>query len=219
MPADSSLLSIFLFSFAVGFGAVITPGPVSTAIVSQAPLRGWLVGPLIATGHSFLEFIIVALLALGLGAGLAQPGVQTIIAVAGGILLLFMGFSMIRDALTGKISLPGPQENQLPMSTGRMIGLGVVATITNPFWYAWWVTVAPGYLAQVQAPGAAAVAAFFLGHISADYAWDTFLSAVVGGGKKWISGKVYRGIILACALFFVYLGVQFIIRGFAVNGF
>lgn len=213
MPADSSLFSIFIFSFAVGFGAVISPGPVSTAIVSQAPKRGWLVGPLIATGHSFMEFIIVALLALGLGAGLANPTVHTFIAIAGGLLLLFMGFSMIRDTLKGKISLPGPQENQLAMSTGRMVGLGVIATITNPFWYAWWVTVAPGYLAQVQAPGAAAVAAFYLGHISADFAWDTFLSAVVGGGRRWISGKVYKGIVFICAIFFIYLGIQFLLQG------
>ena len=62
---------VFVFSFLLALGAVISPGPVSTAIVSQAPRRGWQVGPLLATGHSLMELLIVLLVTVGLGAGLA----------------------------------------------------------------------------------------------------------------------------------------------------
>ena len=37
----TSLAAIFVFSFVVGMGAVVSPGPVSTAIVSQSASRGW----------------------------------------------------------------------------------------------------------------------------------------------------------------------------------
>ncbi len=50
---------LFVFSFVVGFGAVVTPGPVSTAIVSESARRGFIVGPLVATGHSLSELIMV----------------------------------------------------------------------------------------------------------------------------------------------------------------
>ncbi|MBN1147422.1 MAG: LysE family transporter [Anaerolineales bacterium] len=213
MLLASSLFSIFLFSFVVGFGAVISPGPVSTAIVSQAPRQGWLVGPLVASGHAVLELLIVVLIAVGLGAGLASPGIQTLIALLGGALLIWMGASMAWGAWRRKIRLPGPQDDLENMSRSRLVGLGMLATVSNPFWYAWWMTVAAGYLAQAGASGPAAVGAFYLGHVSADYTWDTLLSSMVAGGRRWMNDAVYRAILLACGAFFIYLGCVFLAQG------
>ena len=213
MLPTSSLIAVFLFSFFLGLGAVVSPGPVSTAIVSQAPRRGWPVGPLVATGHSILELLLVALIVFGLGAGLAQPGVQTAIAISGGVLLIWMGASMAWNTWQGKLHLPAVGETLEPMTSGQLVGLGMLATITNPFWYAWWVTVAAGYLAQAQSFSISTVSAFYLGHISADYAWDTVLSAVVGGGRRWMTDTVYKVLMLACSGFFIYLGVVFLIQG------
>jgi threonine/homoserine/homoserine lactone efflux protein len=213
MLLTSSLLSVFVFSFVVGFGAVVSPGPVTTAIVSQTPRRGWLAGPLVASGHVLLELVIVILIAIGLGSGLAKSGVQIVIAILGGVLLLWMGGGMIWSVWQGKVRLPKEDEGVETMSRARLVGLGMLATIGNPFWYAWWVTVGAGYLAQVQAFSAAAIGAFYLGHISADYAWDTALSTVVAGGRRWITDGLYRGIIVFCGAFFIYLGVVFLIHG------
>lgn len=216
MVLTSSLLSVFMFSFLIGIGAVVTPGPVSTAIVSQAPRRGWLVGPLLATGHSVIELGILILIAIGLGAGLAHAGVQTAIAILGGLLLVWMGISMGINIFQGKTHLPGLNEKIAPMTYGQIVGLGMVATVSNPFWYAWWVTVVPGYLARVQNFGLAAVAAFFLGHIMADFLWDTFLSSVIGKGRKWMTDRLYQGLILFCSGFFIYLGIAYILQGFHI---
>jgi threonine/homoserine/homoserine lactone efflux protein len=124
-----------------------------------------------------------------------------------------MGGGMLNGIRKGKISLPGVDVDAEEISPQRLIVLGTVTTLSNPFWYAWWVTVAAGYLAEAQALGVASIAAFFLGHISADYAWDTLLSTVIGGGKNWISDPVYKGIILVCGIFFIYLGGMFMIQG------
>lgn len=215
MLPTTSLLAVFIFSFVVGFGAVISPGPISTTIVSQAPGRGWPVGPLVAAGHSLLELLIVVLIVLGLGAGLAHPPIQTIIAFLGGSLLAWMGGTLVWNTWKGKIHLPGKDGPQAPLSNGRLVSLGMAATVSNPFWYAWWVTVAAGYLAQAQALGVGAVGAFYLGHISADFTWDTVLSAVVGGGRRWMTDTVYRAILLACGVFFLYLGWVFLSQGIA----
>ena len=85
--------------------------------------------------------------------------------------------------------------------------------MSYPFWYAWWTTVAAGYLVQAQALGLAAVAMFYLGHISADYAWDTILSGIVGTGRRWPNDRVYRGIIVLCGGFLIYLGGVFLAAG------
>jgi hypothetical protein len=78
------------------------------------------------------------------------------------------------------------------------------------------VTVAAGYLAQAQAVSVAAVLAFYTGHITADFAWDTVLSAVVGGGSRWMTDGVYRILIFACGAFFLYLGWNFLSQGITI---
>ena len=162
-----------------------------------------------------MEFLLVVLLTLGLGAGLASHGVQTGIAFLGGILLLWMGMTILWQLVRGKVHLPHAQDQSKPLSNGQFVGIGIFATLSNPFWYAWWVTVGAGYLSGYlsKAEGAALVIAFFLGHITADYVWDTLLSAVVGGGRRWMTDAVYRTLLLACGVFFVYLGGTFLYHG------
>ncbi|MBW8011443.1 MAG: hypothetical protein FVQ83_09415 [Chloroflexi bacterium] len=210
----TSLVEIFIFSFLFAIGAVVSPGPVSTAIVSQSARHGWLVGPLVATGHSILELVIVVLIAFGLTAGMAEPAIQIFIAFVGGLLLIWMGGMMMLGIWRGEIRVPGVSADTESMTNRQIVILGMVTTISNPFWYAWWVTSAAVVLAQAQAAGYPSVAAFYVGHISADYAWDTVLSAIVGGGKRWITDNIYRGIIGASGLFFVYVGVNFLLQSF-----
>ncbi len=209
----TSIFAIFTFSFLVALGAVASPGPVSTAIVSQSPRQGWRAGPLVATGHAFMELSLVLLIVFGLGPALAHSATQTLIALVGGALLLFMGGMLVADTLRGKIRLPQAEEGTKAMNPRQLVGVGIVATISNPFWYAWWVTVGAGYLAMAKAINAAAIAAFFLGHISADFAWDALLSTVIGGGRRWMNDRLYQGLILFCGGFFLYLGGSFLWQG------
>ena len=207
-----SLPLLFAFSFVVGFGAVVTPGPVSAAIVTESARRGFLVGPLVATGHCLVEFGMVMLLALGLASGLNTPLVTAAVAVLGGGLLVWMGASMAWGAYRGRIRLPQPGAAVKLLSNWQLLGIGVGATLVNPFWYAWWVTVGATYMAfpAVRAFGLSGLLAFYFGHIAGDYLWDCILSGVVGGGRRWISQPVYKWLIIACGAYLVYLGGVFI---------
>ena len=210
---------LFAFSFVVGFGAVVTPGPVSTAIVSESARRGFIVGPLVATGHVALEFMMVMLLALGLAAGLNTPTVITVIALLGGALLLWMGGSMVWGAVKGKLVLPRPGAEVKLLNNWQLLALGVGATLVNPFWYAWWVTVGTTYMAfpQVQALGLTGLLVFYFGHIAGDYLWDCILSGVVGRGRKWITDAAYKWMIVTCGTYLIYLGFVFGASPFAAR--
>ncbi len=74
------------------------------------------------------------------------------------------------------------------------------------------MTVGATYLAypQVQAFGLAGLLVFYFGHITGDYVWDCILSGVVGGGRKWLTDRLYKWIIAACGGYLVYLGGVFI---------
>ena len=209
----TTITGVILFSFAVGFGAVISPGPVSTAIVTQAPRHGWRTGPLVSVGHSLMEFILVVLITLGLGSILAHTPIQTAIALLGGLLLAWMGAGMLWNSLRGRARLPVESHNARGLSSGQLFWIGILATISNPFWYAWWVTVAAGYLAQAQQASLAIVSAFYIGHISADFAWNTALSTFIGGGRKWINDRIYQAILGISGAFLIYLAAIFLIQG------
>lgn len=212
MPT-SSLLTVFVFAFAISIGAVVSPGPVSAAIVTEAPRRGWRAGPLIATGHIMLELILIILIALGLSTVLANTNIQQLIALAGSVLLLYMGFSYIWSVLKGTISLPDANSRLRSGSSRSLIGLGVITTISNPFWYAWWATIVPGYLGDSRILGLGTIATFYLGHITADYLWDTFLSATISAGGRWLTEARYKLLILITGGFMIYLGVVFAQQG------
>jgi threonine/homoserine/homoserine lactone efflux protein len=202
---------LFAFSFVVGFGAVVTPGPISTAIVSESTRRGFIVGPLVATGHVALEFLMVVLLALGVSAGLRTPLIIAVVSLLGGAVLAWMGGGMVWGAVKGRLTLPKPGAGVKLLSNRQLLGLGVAATLVNPFWYGWWLTVGATYLAfpQVRVLGLAGLSAFYFGHIAGDYLWDSILSGVVGGGRRWITDGVYKWLIVACGAYLVYVGVTF----------
>lgn len=141
MPTDS-LAAVFAFSFVAGFGAVISPGPVSTAIVSESPRHGWMVGPLVATGHSILELLIVVLLGIGLAAGMARSGIFAVISIVGGLLLIWIGASYLWGVYKGRIHLPYPGLQTESMNYWQLVGLGMIATISNPL----------GFVTQFHSP-------------------------------------------------------------------
>jgi len=208
--STESLASVFVFSFILAIAAVISPGPVTATILSESPRQGWRVGPLIATGHSSLEFLMVVLIAFGLATVLNAPVASTVVGLLGGLTLFVLGGGYIYAAARGSIRLPDAEEASKPRSYSALFGLGVATTLANPFWYVWWVTVAAGFLAQAQAIGVATLAAFYLGHISADFAWDTFLSASASAGRRILTDRRYRALILVTGGFMIYFGVVFI---------
>ncbi len=208
--STESLASVFVFSFILAIAAVISPGPVTATILSESPRQGWRVGPLIATGHSSLEFLMVVLIAFGLATVLNAPVASTVVGLLGGLTLFVLGGGYIYAAARGSIRLPDPEDASKPRSYSALFGLGVATTLANPFWYVWWVTVAAGFLAQAQAIGIATLATFYFGHISADFAWDTFLSASASAGRRILTDRRYRALILVTGGFMIYFGVVFI---------
>src|SRR4030067_1678317 len=132
--SQSSLLAIFSFAFAVSIGAVLSPGPVSAAIVTETPRKGWQAGPLIATGHILLELIFISLIGIGLSKGFAQSGILRYIAFGGSFLLFYMGGGYWVMVLRGKAKLPEPSLVEGSFQNSSLVFLGMLTTISNPFW-------------------------------------------------------------------------------------
>ncbi len=57
------------------------------------------------------------------------------------------------------------------------------------------------------------MAGFYLGHVSADFLWNTTLSTILGSGKKLFNNRTYAMLIGACSLFLLYLAIRFLMTG------
>ena len=59
----------------------------------------------------------------------------------------------------------------------------------------------------------AGISAFYIGHISADFACYCAIAGALVLGKQLLSDRVYMWLIIVCGLFLVYLGVYFFYTG------
>jgi threonine/homoserine/homoserine lactone efflux protein len=92
---------------------------------------------------------------------------------------------------------------------------GVLVSLSNPYWTLWWATVGLGYIVLSLKQGTAGLVSFFSGHILSDLAWYSLVAGAVAGGRRFLTPAVYRGILVCCGAFLIFLGGSFIYMGAA----
>ncbi|MGE5416572.1 MAG: LysE family transporter, partial [Acidobacteriota bacterium] len=214
-------VELFNISFFLALSGALMPGPLLTVTIGEAAKRGFVAGPLLMIGHAILELVLVIALSAGLVAYLSVDLVSQIIAALGGAFLLYMGFGMIKDSLTGRVKLDISQPQDADNDTviikndkgWGLIASGALVSLSNPYWTIWWLTAGLSNITMALKSGMGGVAAFYTGHISADVVWYCLIAGAVAGGRRFISDKVYRGVIVVCGLFLVGLGFYFLYQG------
>lgn len=98
------------------------------------------------------------------------------------------------------------------VATGLAVS-GLAASVTNPFWLAWWATIGTAYIVEALEEGAIGVGAFYTAHIIADIGWLSLIAIVLAGGRRLMSRAAYRGILGACGLILLALGAWFVSSG------
>jgi len=132
-------------------------------------------------------------------------------------MLLWMGIDMIRNS--GDLSLNGQMAEGHEKARLSPVLVGMLASLSNPYWTLWWATIGLGYLVAAMEYGVRGIAAFFLGHIAADYAWYALVSLGISRGKKFLKDRTYQLMIRCCGLFLVGFAVWFLFsaRGYLVK--
>jgi threonine/homoserine/homoserine lactone efflux protein len=197
----------------IGFSGAMMPGPVTTLVVTETARRGFIAGPLITIGHVTLELAMVIALFFGLDGLLKQSVVAGAIGLLGGLFLLWMGFGIARSAWRGGVSLNLNQRAQVEAGSRNPIVGGVLTTLSNPYWLLWWATVGSAYLLTFRAFGFPGIVAFYIGHTLADWVWNNVVAFIVATGRRAMSDRVYRGILIICGVFLVALSFYFVKSG------
>lgn len=206
MTEAAALLGIFSTSFVVGLSGAAAPGPLLAYTVARTMRQGVWVGPLVSLGHSVLELALVLALAFGLGALLQRQLVGGVVGVAGGLFLVWMGYSLLRMPVSQSVATQ-------QQSGATPVVAAVAVTLSNPFWFLWWVTLGSAFLALSLAQGALGLASFYTGHITADFVWYGFVALLVSRGRSLLTQRWYWGLLRVCGIFLVGLGVWFVVWG------
>jgi threonine/homoserine/homoserine lactone efflux protein len=208
-----SLPALFAMAFITALSGAMAPGPFLTGAIAQSAKRGGHVGPLFVLGHAILELALLFLVLLGLDKLFSHHTLTAAISFAGGIVLVWMGIGTLRGLKKHDFSRETHPRGNTDL---HPILSGIVLSLSNPYWYIWWVTVATGYLVLAKAYGIRGIVVFFAGHISADFAWYSVVSYGVSAGAKFFSVKVLKGILVVCNLCLVLFGFYFLANGFHV---
>ncbi|MBW2147589.1 MAG: LysE family transporter [Deltaproteobacteria bacterium] len=203
------LAGIFFTSFLVALSGAMMPGPLTTVCISESARRGARTGPLLILGHGILELALACALFLGLAAYVRDDRVMGLVGIVGGVILIIMGAGMLRGAARLTLSAA-------PRTSGGMhpILAGAVVSLANPYWIIWWATIGLGYILISMKSGVQGIAAFLSGHILADASWYGLLALSVTMGRRFISDRIYRGVVVCCAVFLVGFGLYFGASGF-----
>jgi threonine/homoserine/homoserine lactone efflux protein len=205
---EFALLTIFCTSFVIALSGALMPGPLMTVTVTESSRRGAIVGPLMILGHSILELALVAGLLLGLAPFLAREDVFVFISLVGGVVLLWMGISMVRSLPNLSFEIEEQSEK-----SGNLIVAGIVLSAINPYWFIWWASIGLGYITQSFKFGLMGVIAFFLGHCLADLSFYSFISLAIARGSKLFSDSFYKKIIGGCGIFLTLCSCWFFYSG------
>jgi threonine/homoserine/homoserine lactone efflux protein len=230
-----ALVAIFATSFLVSLTGALSPGPLTTLAVREGVQRGFWAGPALAAGHGAIELALVVALALGLNRLLDEEWLTATIALVGGTFLLWLGAQIIRTAPRQELVIGERGDDQEPppqppgrgwlrpalaeegrLTAGAALGLatsGVAVSVANPFWILWWATVGTAYIATSLEEGAAGVGVFFGAHFLTDLGWLSVIALTLATGRRIMSRRAYRGVLVACGVFLLGLGGWFLASG------
>jgi len=196
-------------SFVIALSGALIPGPLLTITIGESAKRGAKAGPLLIVGHGILEGVLVILLLGGLSAVMTNVLFMLVSFFLGGAILLIMGVKMLRESASIDFDIFKEKESK----GGNIILLGIVGSLSNPYWAIWWATIGLGYLVSSIKVGVQGVIAFFVGHILADFAWYALVSVAISRGREIFPVKVYRRLVFCCGSFLILFGVWFLAEG------
>jgi len=199
------LAAVAFGSFVVALSGALMPGPVLAVTLAGSRRRGFWFGPLVVLGHAAVELPLVLLLYWGLGEALESDGIVIAIGGVGAVAMAWMAVGMFRQTR----HLDDPDAEQVGVMRLGAVGSGAVTSLLNPYWYLWWVTIGAVMVASAQAAGWLGLVVFFAGHISGDLGWYSLISFGVSRGRRYLQGRLYKGLLIGCALILLAMAALF----------
>ena len=201
------ILAFFGFIIVISLSGVLMPGPMTAATIARSYSDKW-AGAKVAIGHAFVEFPLLALIAIliSLGWNSLGTGDRTfiyVIGVIGGAYLIFFGMTMLRDE---SFISEKPDKSKLTRSA---FVLGITTTLFNPGFLLWWLIAGTLVVAIALEFGIIVLIIVAILHWSLDLAWGIILSFGIQKAKEIYASKIKNIIRYGCVALILFFGAYF----------
>ncbi len=195
-----------LLGFTIGLTGALVPGPMLFATIELSLKKGWIAGPEVFLGHMLVELVLSVLILFGF-ASFIGSGAISAISVIGGLALVVFGLLTAKGAKASASAGISPETSGLKLT--NPIVLGLITSVSNPYFWIWWLTAGSALLLRAYEPGLFISLAYLLGHWAADLSWFTAVSGSFSRGKALFSRRTHEMILYACGGFLVVFGFYF----------
>ena len=209
--------AIFAASFFIGLTGAITPGPLLAVTIIESARQGLKSVFYLIWGHALLEIIAILLLVFSLDWMQKQSQLIFLISIPGGLYLAWLAWKTYKTAPEAAHTFTISTKKTISVrewtSRKKLLSLGAIVTISNPYWGIWWVTAGANQINVALEAGLIGIASFWLGHILADFGWYGAVGLSLSQGRSLMSERTYTGLLRGAAALLGFLGVMFIILG------
>ena len=198
---SSTLIEFLTFGFLIGLTGAAVPGPMLFATIDASLKKGWIAGPEIVLGHALVEVVICALIVLGFT--IATDAVFRIVSISGGGALVVFGVMTLNSSKGATFDVDGS-------GAGGAVAAGALTSVSNPYFLIWWLTIGNAMVMDGLAISVAAAVLFVTGHWIADLVWFTLVSVSASRGKRAMSDRTYKRMLVGCGVFLICFGMYYL---------
>jgi threonine/homoserine/homoserine lactone efflux protein len=198
-------MSFLLFlseAILISLSGVLAPGPITAVTLSKGSKEPW-AGVQIAIGHGLVEFPLMALVFFGVGSFIESAYFKTVIGLAGGLFILWMGIGLLRDLRPSVVQ--SRDKDHSPILAGVFFSIG------NPYFLIWWATVGAALIMRSLAFGVTGFIAFGVGHWLCDLGWNSMLSYISFKGGQFFGRGFQRVVFALSGIFLLFIGSRMIV--------
>ncbi len=184
----------------ISLSGVMAPGVLSAVTINHG-MRNSRAGVSIAIGHGMVEVPLLILIYYGVGALMQISGFQVSIGVLGGVLMGWMGVTIIRSSGTVMA------QSNLGDSS---VWAGVMLSAGNPYFLIWWATVGSSLVIRSVEYGLVGALLFGICHWMCDLVWLGLLAFIAHRASTSFGGAFVRIISLVSGSFLLIIGFRFL---------
>ncbi|MDO5503327.1 MAG: LysE family transporter [Actinomycetia bacterium] len=200
-------MDLLLLGLALGAGAGISPGPLLVLVITSALRGGWAAGVLASFAPVVSDAIVIAgvLLVLGRLPGWALP----VLAVAGGVYLIWAGVQTARDARGATLVVSAAEQRR---ARARALWQAGLVNLLSPHPWLFWATVLGPLTVEAWRETHTGAAWLVLGFYVTLVGAKAAVAVVVAGGRRWLTDVVYRRLLVGAGVLLAGIGVLVIVQ-------
>jgi len=216
--AISDIMSLILLALSISPTGALSPGPLSVStIIAGIRGRGWREGFMVALGHVAIELPYVFVLVYVMTNITLGVTIERVLVTLAVLVIVYFAYLTIKDALTVKqyyAHLGERSESRGLVSFKGSFVLGLTLTAFNPYFLAWWVSVALPLITLTVKFGILGFIVMYVFHVWYDLLWLPVLAQLGRSGLKLLGAKGYRVLLLVLGVFLLVLAIHLVAKAY-----